>query len=103
DGLRLALSWLTVLPVPVHAVDERSCRRAVSLAPAVGALIGTAATGVLWATTSLGLPAPLGGLLTVTVLALATRGMHLDGLADTTDGLGCYGPADRALRVMRDG
>ncbi|GAB3281563.1 adenosylcobinamide-GDP ribazoletransferase [Parasphingorhabdus pacifica] len=103
QGLRLALSWLSVLPVPVDRVDARTCRHAIGFAPLVGAIIGLFGAAVLWGLTAVGAPPLLAGLVTVTGWMLATRGMHVDGLADTVDGLGCYGPPERALGVMRDG
>ena len=103
-GFRLALTWLTVAPVPVHGtVDRDAARRALQWAPLVGLLLGLLATGVLAGFDLLGAPPLLAGLLVVAVLAAATRGMHLDGLADTTDGLGCSSGSQRALAVMRDG
>ncbi|MCX2734346.1 adenosylcobinamide-GDP ribazoletransferase [Saccharopolyspora sp. NFXS83] len=103
NGLLLALSWLTVLPLPSREVDARACRQAIALAPLVGALLGAFGAALLWALSALGAPGLLAGLLTVAAWALVTRGMHVDGLADTVDGLGCYGPPERALSVMRDG
>ncbi|RRO14984.1 adenosylcobinamide-GDP ribazoletransferase [Saccharopolyspora rhizosphaerae] len=103
DGLRLALSWLTVLPVPAGQVDDRACRRAISFAPVVGALVGGFGALVLWGLSAVGAPPLLAGILVVALWVLVTRGMHVDGLADTVDGLGCYGPPERALQVMRDG
>lgn len=104
-GFRLSLSLLTVLPVPAPRVapDRRTAAWAIALAPVAGVLLGAIATGVLAGLVWLHSPPLLAGLLVVGLLALLSRGMHVDGLADTADGLGCYGPPERALAVMRDG
>ena len=103
-GPRLALSWLTVLPVTgPPQVDRRAGAAAIRWAPLAGLMLGGLAIGVLWCASTLSAPPLIAGLLAVATLGLATRGMHLDGLADTADGLGCYGPPARALEVMRDG
>ncbi|GAB3437281.1 adenosylcobinamide-GDP ribazoletransferase [Actinophytocola sediminis] len=103
DGARLALTWLTVLPARQPRVDRAVATQAIALAPLVGLLLGLVAAGTLTVLDLTRLPNLLAGLLTVGLLAVLTRGMHLDGLADTADGLGSYGPPERALAVMRDG
>ena len=103
-ALGLAFSWLTVLPIGGPAdVDRAAASRAIAAAPVVGVVLGLAATGLLFGAVQVGWPVELAALATVAALALLTRGMHLDGLADTFDGLGCYGPPERARAVMRSG
>ncbi|WP_261778533.1 MULTISPECIES: adenosylcobinamide-GDP ribazoletransferase [unclassified Rhodococcus (in: high G+C Gram-positive bacteria)] len=104
DPVRLAFSWLTVLPVRgPDAVDRDDARRAIGIVPLVGLALGGAAALAVWLCVAADLPPLLAGLLGVGTLALLTRGMHLDGLADTADGLGSYGPAERALAIMKSG
>ncbi|WP_280467148.1 adenosylcobinamide-GDP ribazoletransferase [Nocardia cyriacigeorgica] len=103
-GPRLAFSWLTVVPVRgPDTVDRKAAGIAIAWAPIVGVVLGASACAVLWLLTSAGASSPVGGLLAVGVLALSTRGMHLDGLADTADGLGSYGPPERAREIMKSG
>lgn len=108
-GLRLAVSTLTVWPLRGPAVIDRDAGRAAMLwAPLVGLLVGLPAALVVYAgrrylsslyEDQLLVPAVLG----VTTLVVLTRGLHVDGLADTVDGLASYRPAQEALEIMRRG
>ena len=102
DGLRLALTTFTVLPLRGGAADRRSAGAAMLWAPAVGAGLGAVlALGCRLLTHVFPFGVLLSAVLAVLLSALLTRGLHLDGLADTVDGLGCYGDRERALAVMR--
>lgn len=119
--MRLAITLLTVIPVPgAGRVGDGPGRvgvgpgrvgvgpgraeagAAMVWAPAVGLLLGAVAAGVLVvADRPLGAGPLAGAVLAVATLALLSRGLHLDGLADLADGLGSGKAAEGALGIMR--
>jgi adenosylcobinamide-GDP ribazoletransferase len=101
DGLRLALTTFTVAPVRAGRVDRRAAAQAMVLAPVVGLLLGAVLAATALGLTLLGAPLLLAGAVTVAVGLVLTRGLHVDGLADTVDGLGSYRDAAGTLEVMR--
>jgi len=100
-GLRTAVAMFTSLPVPHAWHAANGVRQAVAWLPLLGAALGALA----------GLPTVLvldrsgasllAGVLGFATLAALTRGLHLDGLADTADGLGSRADAAGALDIMR--
>ncbi|HEX4253750.1 MAG TPA: adenosylcobinamide-GDP ribazoletransferase, partial [Streptosporangiaceae bacterium] len=126
DGLRLSVTLLSIVPgslVPAfgknmegHAPGQPAdtgpagmggpsrvaAAEAMLWAPLVGLLLGVIAAAVLYVFGQLLHTGSLvASVLAVGTLAVLTRGLHLDGLADLADGLGSRRPADGALAVMR--
>jgi adenosylcobinamide-GDP ribazoletransferase len=97
-GAAESLAMLTIARVPAAA----SARGVLPWAPLVGLVLGAVAAGAGWAGARYVSPL-VGAVLAVAVLAVLTRGLHLDGLADTADGLGPLRGREQALRVMRAG
>lgn len=81
--------------------DTARAGAALSYASLVGAALGLTAGAAVWAFSPVG--HQLAGVVAVALLAALTRGLHLDGLADTADGLGSGRAAPDALILMRRG
>lgn len=92
----------TVLPAPVLAsVDRETARRAMLAFPWVGLGVGALAGAASGAVVLLGGGGTLAAVAGVAVLAATTGALHLDGLADTADGLGSRRAAPEALEIMK--
>ena len=102
-GFALALQFLTSAPELIHRrASTRELGRSMAYFPIVGLLLGLTLAG---ADALLGLllgTAPIRGALVVALSLLLSRGIHLDGLMDSADGLFGGWTPDRRLEIMRD-
>ncbi|MET7421029.1 adenosylcobinamide-GDP ribazoletransferase [Dactylosporangium sp. NPDC005555] len=100
-GLRLALTLFTIAPAGVARFDRPTARTAMALAPLVGVMLGGVLGGLALGLRAGGASPLMAAAATVALSAVCTRALHLDGLADTADGLGSYQGADKALEIMK--
>lgn len=101
-ALILMIQFMTRYPIPV-AVDFTAARfvQGMQWMPLVGLLVALPAALCFAAADSL-FGRDLAALMAVIVLILVTGGLHLDGIADTADGLFSYRSRERMLEIMRD-
>lgn len=97
-----ALGFLSILPLPARwRGGEAELARCLPWFPAVGLLIGGAAT-CLGAALGWLLPPQPAAALVVIAMFWISGGLHLDGLADTADGFFSARSRERMLEIMRD-
>jgi len=92
--MRAALAFLT--PIGGARVPTPA---ALPWFPPVGALVGAGVAGAWWVGTELWNPA-VGAALAIVVDLALTGMLHVDGLADSADGLLPHLPPERRLEVM---
>lgn len=104
DAVRLSVGTFSAVPVPApRRVDRPTAGIAVAISALAVLPVGLLVVVIAWGARELGLPTVVIGALAIGAGAWATRGFHLDGLADTADALASSYDRDRALTVARTG
>ena len=100
-GFFTAFTFLTILPVPFKGKDSGDISKSLAWFPLAGLVIGLLLAGIYWLL-NLVLPSGIAVGLVLAASAAVSGGMHLDGLADTCDGLAGNRSIDERLSIMRD-
>lgn len=100
--LKLAFSLLTRLPVGSLKGELPAMAQSGWAWPIVGAVVGGIMALAAALALSFGLPPLMAAFLALAAGAVATGGMHEDGLADIADGFGGGRDRARKLEIMRD-
>ncbi len=97
-----ALQFLTIIAVPWRReVKADEIARSAGYFPVIGFIIGLILVGLNWIFGLL-LPPVVANALLLASLAVISGAMHLDGFADTCDGLVGHKTVEERWQVMRD-
>jgi adenosylcobinamide-GDP ribazoletransferase len=99
--LRLAISFLTIVPIRIDSASDADVAASMAWFPLVGLLMG-----IVYAledrALSFLLPHAIRSALVVLSMTMLTGALHLDGLADSADALGAGVDRRRALEILSD-
>ena len=96
------MQFLTSIPLPgKRGATVEELGHSTSYFPVVGLIIGLILAGLYWLL-NLILPSPIVNILLIVAMVMITRALHLDGFADTCDGIGGHKVTEDRLKVMRD-
>ncbi|MCK4982921.1 MAG: adenosylcobinamide-GDP ribazoletransferase [Victivallaceae bacterium] len=96
-----ALTLLTIVPVFDYDPNEEDIAHGKPFFPLVGLVVGLIAYWIAKGMICFAPPAIVAGVMVI-LLAGASKGFHLDGLADTADGFFSSRPRERMMEIMRD-
>ncbi len=102
---RLLLAFSSRLPVPMPAFDVEELGKSMKYYPFVGLVLGFSAFVLLYLITAIpfiSLSFSLMAIAALIVELLLTGALHIDGLADTSDGIFSYQERERMLEIMKD-
>lgn len=102
-GLALLFKFMTRLPfLGGKTFDSKALGKGMKWFPIVGLVIGVINLVVAVVLETF-IPSPiLIGIILVTLDVIMTGGLHLDGLADTFDGIFSYRSKQKMLEIMKD-
>lgn len=107
-GFLLLLSFMTRIPMPKIDYDEEKLGKSMKYFPAVGVIVGIILLFFCIVFTfvfkNLNYSTVLPLMIIVVILTdlITTGGLHLDGLADTFDGIFSYRSKHKMLEIMKD-
>ena len=107
-GFLLLLSFMTRIPMPKTEYDEEKLGKSMKYFPVVGIIVGFILLffciifNFILKNISYSAALPLMIIVVILTDLITTGGLHLDGLADTFDGIFSYRSKHKMLEIMKD-
>lgn len=103
NGLAIMVLFLTRIPLPLKVdYNEEEMAKGIKYMPAVGLFIGLILYGASYAMGIFGFDRGVVNASVWLIYLAVTGGLHIDGLADTFDGIYSNRDRDRVLEIMKD-